>query len=73
MPTLELAATTPNFPAVVAKAAGISASEVRRLMSQRAVTIDGEPLTEPDEPVAARDGATLKVGKRRWFRVRRKA
>jgi len=47
-----------------------SNSELRRLLSQRAVEVDGEVVTDPDAPVAIpEDGVFVKVGKRNWFRV----
>ncbi|MEA2217611.1 MAG: tyrosyl-tRNA synthetase [Solirubrobacteraceae bacterium] len=46
-----------------------SASAARRLVEQRAVKLDGEPLTDPHAEVEARPGAVLQVGKRRWFRL----
>lgn len=47
-----------------------SKSALRRLFAQRAVVVDGATLTEPDEPVAPRDGTVVQVGKRTWFRLR---
>jgi tyrosyl-tRNA synthetase len=47
-----------------------SNSELRRLLGQRAVEVDGEVVTDPEAPVPiADDGVFLKVGKRSWFRV----
>jgi tyrosyl-tRNA synthetase len=47
-----------------------SNSELRRLLGQRAVEVDGGVVTDPDAPVAIpEEGVFLKVGKRNWFRV----
>jgi tyrosyl-tRNA synthetase len=48
-----------------------STSDLRRLFRQRAITLDGAAtITQPDEPITARDGAVFQVGKRVWFRLR---
>jgi tyrosyl-tRNA synthetase len=47
-----------------------STSEARRLITQNAVTLDGEKLTDPDLSLAAKGEILLKVGKRRFCRVR---
>jgi tyrosyl-tRNA synthetase len=48
-----------------------SRSELRRLIDQGAVTLDGEKLASPNAPVDPKDGSVLKVGKLRFARVRR--
>jgi tyrosyl-tRNA synthetase len=49
-----------------------SGSEARRMVSQGAVRLDGEPLTEPTAVLARADldGRVLQVGKRRFARLR---
>src|SRR5262245_29102734 len=49
-----------------------SKSELRRLIEQGAVTLDGEKLTGPTLTVDPREGAVLKVGKLRFVRIRRR-
>ena len=44
-----------------------SKGEVRRLLRQGAIEVDGVRVAEP--VAAARDGTLIKVGKRRWLRV----
>lgn len=47
-----------------------SNSELRRLLAQGAVTIEGEKATAADARVTVPpDGSTVKVGKRNWFKV----
>ena len=46
-----------------------SASEARRLISQGAVRLDGEPVTELDVPRETLEGRLLQVGKRRFARL----
>ena len=47
-----------------------STSEARRLISQNAVTVDGEKVTDADRTLPARGELLLKVGKRRFCRAR---
>ncbi|MBU4128893.1 tyrosine--tRNA ligase [bacterium] len=49
-----------------------SSSEARRLIQQGAVTLDGEKITDPEKELIIREGAILKVGKRRFARIVRK-
>ncbi len=48
-----------------------SNSEARRLVQQGAVSLDGEKITDPTEQLMPKDGAVLRVGKRRFARLRR--
>jgi tyrosyl-tRNA synthetase len=61
-----------HVPEVMAQAFGMSRSEARRLIEQGAVSLDEKPLGPADLDVAGRqaDGAVLKVGKRRFRRLR---
>jgi len=46
-----------------------SNSELRRLIQQGAVSIDGNKKCDPNTDVSIKNQAILKVGKRTWFRV----
>lgn len=47
-----------------------SNSQIRRLIDQNAVKINGDKKSDPDENIElSKDGITLKVGKKRWFKV----
>lgn len=48
-----------------------SGSEARRMVTQGAVSIDGEKISDPDRVLSPSPGDTLifKVGKRRWAKV----
>ncbi len=61
-----------HLPGVIADAFGISRSEARRLIDQGATTLGGEPLGRGEHDVAAEraDGEVLKLGKRRFRRLR---
>ncbi len=63
---------TVHLPGVIADAFGVSRSEARRLIEQGAATLGEEPLAkdEHDVPAERADGQVLKVGKRRFRRLR---
>jgi tyrosyl-tRNA synthetase len=60
------------LPGVMTAEFGLSGSEARRLIDQGAVTLGEAPVGhgEYDVPVARADGQVLKVGKRRFRRLR---
>ena len=47
-----------------------SNSEARRLLSQGAVSIDGKKVKSPDDSVETKNGMVLKVGKRRFGKIK---
>jgi tyrosyl-tRNA synthetase len=59
-----------NFPQVIAQLSGETASAARQLMSQKAVDVDGAIVADPKAVVWLGDGAVLRVGKRRYYRIR---
>ena len=61
-----------HLPGVIAEQFGISRSEARRLIDQGGVVLGGEVLAAGEHDVAATraDGAVLKVGRRRFRRIR---
>jgi tyrosyl-tRNA synthetase len=61
-----------HMPGVMAEQFGLSSSEARRLIDQGGVTLGESPLGpgEYDVPRARADGQVLKVGKRRFRRLR---
>lgn len=46
-----------------------TSSEARRLIQQGAVTLDGEKITDPEKELTVKEGAILKVGKRRFAKI----
>jgi len=52
--------------------AGLAASksEARRLVAQGGVSLDGGRVEQPDAEVAVKDGLVLRVGRRRFARIR---
>jgi len=63
---------TVHLPEVMARELGLSRSQARRLIEQGGVTLDGAALGPDEHDVALEraDGALLKVGKRRFRRLR---
>ncbi|MBJ7355224.1 MAG: tyrosine--tRNA ligase [Thermoleophilaceae bacterium] len=59
-----------HVPGLLADAFGMSRSESRRLIEQGGVSLDGEALNTLDLPASELDGKVLKVGKRRFKRLR---
>ena len=61
-----------HLPALIEREFGLSRSEARRLIDQGAVALGDEPLPagEHDIPAARADGQILRVGKRRFRRLR---
>lgn len=46
-----------------------TSNDVRRLIEQNAVELDGNKITDPKARVVIRNGVILKVGKRRFFKL----
>lgn len=69
VPAAETAALTPVRLVMIAGFAP-SNSEARRLVAQGAVSLDGAKLEDAQAVVAVRNGQVLRVGKRRFGRVR---
>jgi tyrosyl-tRNA synthetase len=61
-----------HLPALIAHALRMSRSEARRLIDQGAVSVDGSPLGAGEYDVEPQrlDGSVLRVGKRRFRRLR---
>ena len=62
-----------HLPALLEQVFGVSRSEARRLMAQGGVRIGSERAAEADVPADALDGQVLRLGKRRFVRLRRAA
>jgi len=60
-----------HLPAVLADAFEISRSEVRRVIAQGGVRVDGQAVEADDVPAALLDGQVVRMGKRRFVRLRR--
>lgn len=61
-----------HVPALIAEAFGVSRSEARRLIDGGGVALDDRPLAAGEHDLAGErlDGAVLRVGKRRFRRLR---
>ena len=70
MPEIEIAGGEIGAVDLLAACFGGSKSEARRLIEQGAVAVDGDKINDATAHVTARDGMTVKMGKRRWARVK---
>jgi tyrosyl-tRNA synthetase len=72
MPTLALDESTPTALAVLARffAGRKSNGELRRLVAQGGVALNGMRVVDANRPLSLRDGDMFQVGKRTWFRVK---
>jgi tyrosyl-tRNA synthetase len=62
-----------HLPAVLGEAFGVSRSEVRRMIGQGGVRIEDDPVSTEDVPADEVDGRVVRMGKRRYVRLRRAA
>jgi len=62
-----------HLPALIADIFDISRSEARRLISQGGVSVDEQPVADVDLSPEELDGRVLRVGRRRFVRLRRRA
>ena len=70
MPEIEVAAGEIGVVDLLVACFGGSKSEARRMVEQGAVAVDGDKVSDAMANVEARDGMTVKMGKRRWARVK---
>jgi tyrosyl-tRNA synthetase len=59
-----------HVPALLADAFGVSRSEARRILASGGVRVGEQAVTEMDLPAARLDGQVLRMGKRRYARLR---
>jgi tyrosyl-tRNA synthetase len=70
VPELGLPAGDPvHLPGVLSAAFGLSTSEIRRMIGQGGVKVDGEAIDALDVPRATLAGALVQAGKRRFVRL----
>jgi tyrosyl-tRNA synthetase len=70
MPEIRVAASRMNVVELVCQAGfAKSRSEARRLVEQKAVSLDGAEIAEVDAQVDLKAGQVLRVGKRRFGRI----
>ena len=70
MPEIEIASEEIGVVELLRVCFEISGGEARRLISQNAVSIDGEKVSDEKMTLVPRDGLEIKLGKRRWARLR---
>lgn len=70
MPEIEVKAGEIAIADLLAQCFGVSKSEARRMAEQGAVAVDGDKVDDATANVEVREGMTVKMGKRRWARVK---
>jgi tyrosyl-tRNA synthetase len=50
-----------------------SGGEAKRMITQSAVTIDGEKVSDPNAEITPANGMTIKVGKRKFAQIKLKS
>ena len=70
MPLVEMQAGEIGVVDLLVACFGGSKSEARRLIEQGAVAIGGDKIEDANASIEARAGLTVKMGKRRWARVK---
>ena len=70
MPEIEIASGEIGVVDLLVACFGGSKSEARRMVEQGAVAVDGDKVNDAMANVEAREGMTVKMGKRRWARVK---
>jgi len=61
-----------NITEILRLAFGISGGEAKRMIGQNAVSLDGQKIEDAAAPLNWSDGAILKMGKRKWARLKTK-
>jgi len=70
MPEVVLAAGELSVVELLRACFDVSGAEAKRLIAQNAVEINGEKLAEGTTAVTLVDGLEIKMGKRRWVRIK---
>jgi len=71
LPTLAVRSKTMSATSLVLASGGVkSNSEARRLIEQGGFEMNGEKIRNPKEIVKPKDGDTVKIGKKNFFRVK---
>ncbi len=70
MPEVVLAAGELSVVELLRACFDVSGAEAKRLITQNAVEINGEKLAEGTTAVTLADGLEIKMGKRRWARIK---
>jgi tyrosyl-tRNA synthetase len=70
MPEASYSGDPVHLPALLGEVFGVSRSDARRMLAQGGVRVGDDVVTEMDLPAAALDGQVLRMGKRRYVRLR---
>jgi tyrosyl-tRNA synthetase len=70
IPTITLPRPAPLMDVLLNNGLVASRSEVRRLLAQKGIKVNGKIVTDPRHSINPKNGATIQVGKRRFLKVR---
>ncbi|HEX9997687.1 MAG TPA: tyrosine--tRNA ligase [Abditibacterium sp.] len=70
MPEVHFPGDEISLAELVKTAFQITGAEAKRMIGQGAVSIDGEKSDDPNQKIAPHDGMKLKMGKRRWTKIK---
>lgn len=69
IPTVEVPASITALDLVTKCDTSLSRSEARRLIQQKAVSVDDMKVESDSQVLTGLDGKTIQIGKRRWFKL----
>lgn len=69
MPTISTGSEPVSYTSLASTAFGTSMSQSRRLILQKAFSVDGKTVTDPEEKTSPEGGIVLKLGKHRFVKV----
>src|SRR5690606_22327753 len=69
MPEVKLPETAISAVELLRQCFAITGGEAKRLITQGAVSLDGEKINDPQQQLTPHDGLVVKAGKRRWAKI----
>jgi tyrosyl-tRNA synthetase len=70
MPDITITEAGANIVTILREAFGVSSGEAKRMVQQSAISLDGEKVTDVTASLQIVDGAVLRMGKRKFARLR---
>lgn len=70
IPEVEISAEPIMASKLVVASVAVSSSEAKRLIKQSAVSINGKKLNDPNAEITPKDGTVIRVGKRKFARLK---
>lgn len=69
LPVVKVGSEKQTLTSLASTAFGLSMSESRRLIDQKALSLDGKLVTKPDQIIVPLEGNVLKLGKHRFVKL----